>query len=248
MISIYGVELGCRYVFLVSIVLITVQLFVRQILLRETKIGEMLSSREEDGSLFSKNYMEILGIIWKNRLLLVLFLLSIMGRITERLSITFRPLFLTDLNGLALSESAISVLPTAASITNILALFLIVRRIRSVHIKRALLISYTAGFTGLILLILAPEGSMIMAISSFVLDSGRQLATLSILPVFFMNTIDEVNPFIKAKITSLLTTFTALISWPIPTMGGYLYSVDPSLPFIISALTMLISVAILSRI
>ena len=44
LISLYSVEMGCRYIFLTSVVSNAIMFITRQAFLRESKIGELLSS------------------------------------------------------------------------------------------------------------------------------------------------------------------------------------------------------------
>ena len=238
LISNYGVEQGCRYIFLTSVVSNTIMFLIRQILLRESEIGKILSSDNEISR--PKSYIETLGIVAKHRDLLLLFTLSILGSMSGRLTVTFGPLYLTDLNTLALNESIASIIPMASSISSLVALSFIVPKLKQSNVRKALLISYAIGFLGIIVLIIAPTGSMLLAVLSAVFDSARYLAAFSILPVFLVNAIDEVDPFTKAKIMSLITTFSALVSWPIPAFGGYLYTIEPTYPFLFAAISLLI--------
>lgn len=243
LISLYGVEQGCRYIFLTSVVSNAIMFLIRQILLKESQIGKILSSDNEISR--SKSYIQTLRMVAKHKDLLLLFTLSISGSISGRLMVNFRPLYLTDLNTLALNESIVSIIPMASSISSLVALSLIVPRLEQRNVRRALLLSYAIGFLGIVVLVIAPRGSMLLPILSAIFDSARYLAALSILPVFLINTIDEVDPFTKAKIMSLITTFSALVSWPIPAFGGYLYTINPIYPFLFAAISLLIGLGLL---
>jgi len=186
-----------------------------------------------------------LRTIAKHRKILTLFVLSAVGSLSGRLITTFRPLFLTDLRALALDESVASVIPMASSISSIIALSLIVPRLKPEHIGKALLVSYVSGSIGLVTLAMAPRDSMFLAVLSTVFDSARFVATFSILPVLIFNTVDEVSPLAQAKIMSLTMTFSALVSWPMPAFGGLLYTVNPTFPFLLAAISLLVGTSLL---
>jgi len=248
LVSLYGVEQGCRYMFLIGIIAIVVMLGIRQIYLVESRIGEALSSSGRGGTTGSKGYMEVFKTIAGHRKLLILFVLSITGSLQYYLVSTYKPLYLSGLEGLALDESIVSVIPMASSIPSLIVLFFIVPKLKQAHIGRALLLSYVCSILGIITLITAPRGSLILAVLSAILDSARPIAVFSILRVFFVNTIDEVNPFARAKIMSLITMFSALVSWPGPLVGGYLYAASPALPFVLAAVFLVLSIGLMLRI
>lgn len=243
LISFFGVEQGCRYIFLISVTSNTIMFLIRQILLRESEIGKILSSDNEVPR--SKSYKETLILVAKHKRLFLLFALSILGNMSGALMVGFRPLYLTDLNTLALDESIVSAVPMTLSIVNLVALALIMPRLQQKKLRKALLLSYTIGFLGIVTLMIAPRGSMLFTILSTIFDSARYLAAFSILPVFLFNVIDEINPFTKVKIMSLITTFSASISWPIPTFGGYLYTINPRYPFLFAEISLLICIGLL---
>lgn len=242
LLSFYGLEQGCRYLFLLALMAIAVMLIIRQALLNESKIGKMLSSADKGTSALKSGYMETLRKVVKNKKLLIILTLTIVGNIQYTMTNTFMPLYLNDPNALALDASIISVIPVASSIPSLVALSFIVPRLRHSQIKGALQFSYVCGLLGLITLILAPKGALTFAIVSAILSSAIYVAVNSVLRVLFMDTIDEVDSFSRAKIMSLMTTFSALITWPMPTVGGYLYTIAPSMPFVFSSLSIGLSI------
>jgi len=248
LVSLYGVEQGCRYIFLTALITITTMLVIRQKYLKESEIGKILSSSDRQALLGSKGYVETLKAVTEHRKLLILFVLTIIGSIQLPLVNTYKPLYLSDPKALALDESIVSIVPMASSIPSLIALSLVVPRLKHAHIKRAFLFSYMCGFLGFISLMIAPRGSLILAIFSAILDSARFIAIFSILRVFFVNTIDEINPFARAKIMSLVNTFSALASWPVPLVGGYLYTMSPVLPFVLVAIFLALSIFLMLRI
>jgi len=247
-IFLYGIEQGCRYLFLTALLVTAAVSTIYQIYLRESKIGKILSSSEEESPKASGGYTQTLKTVTRHRKLLMLSGLTIIGAIQNPLVNTYKPLYLTDSKALALDEGVISIIPMASSISSLIALSFIVPRLKNGHIEKALLFSYVCGFFGLITLVMAPRGSLVLAILSGILDSARVIAVTSILRVFFANAIDEANPFARAKIMSLITTFSALVSWPAPLLGGYLYAVSPTLPFVLAATFLVLSISLTLKI
>ena len=248
LIFLYGVDQGCRYVFLIALVTITIALIIRSVYLRESKIGKTLLSLNADESARPRGYIQISRMVINHRRLLILFILTSVGYMIFPLISTYRPLYLSDSRALALDESIISVIPMASSIPSLIALALVTPRLKRTHIRKALLICYVCGILSSVILIMAPKGSLILAILSSILDSARGIAVFSILRVFLVNTIDEIDTFARAKIMSLVTMYSALASWPAPVMGGYLYSVNPAWPFVLITLLLIGSLSLMLRI
>jgi len=247
LVSLYGIEQGFRYISLVGIATTSIMLLIRQILLRESEIGKMLSSSGGSISSKPKSYIGTLRMVAKHKEVLILLILSAIQGISAKMIATFRPLFLTDSRALALDESMVSVIPAASSTSSILGLLLVIPRLKSRHIREALMLSYMCGFLGLVVLTTAPRESMFPAVVSVVFDSMRFLAVFSIMPVLMFNTVNEADPFAQAKIMSLMTAFSAMASWPVPAVGGYLYTIDPAFPFLVASASLIVGAGLLLK-
>jgi len=248
LVFLYGVDQGCRYMFLLTLITMTVAFIVRLAYLRESELGKTLVSLERDGSARPRGYIETSRIIFKHKSLLILLVLSVLGDMTLPLITTYQPLYLSDSRALALNESVISVIPMASSIPSLIALSFLIPRLKQKHIRKALLVGYVCGISSSVILITAPPGALILAVLSSLLDSARSIAIFSILKAFLVNTIDEIDPFAKAKIMSLVTTCSATASWPAPVIGGYLYAASPAWPFILIILLLIGSLSLMSKI
>lgn len=249
LVSLYGVEQGCRYIFLIALIIIMIALITRQTLLRESKIGKKMVSLKTQGVLSSKSsYTETLKTVAKHKKLLILFTLVIVGNLQYTLVNTYKPLYLSDSRALALDESIISIVPMASSISSAIALFFIIPRLKHTLFRMSILIGYICGLSGFMVLITAPRGSLSLAVLSAILDSANFVSIVSVLRVFFANAIDEICPFARVKIMSLMNTFFAFVSWPMPIMGGYLYVVSPVLPFVLAVLFLTMSIGLILKI
>jgi len=243
LISLYGIDQGCRYMFLIVLMCITIAFVFRWVYLRETEIGRTLISVEKNGSARPSSYGETSRMVVEHKRLLVSFVLTIIGAMVLPLVNTYKPLYLSDSRALALDESIISVIPMASSIPSLIALLLVTPRLKPTHIRKAVLTGYVCGMMGFMVLIIAPKGALALAVVSSILDSARTIATFSILRVFLANAIDEANPLARAKIMSLTVTCSALASWPAPVIGGYLYTANPIWPFVLT--TVLLAASLL---
>ena len=247
LVFLYGVDQGCRYMFLANLLTMTAAFTIRLAYLRESEIGKTLQSLDRNGPR-PKGYIETSRMILNHKRLFVLLILSVLGDMTLPLITTYQPLYLSDSTALALDESVISLIPMASSIPSLIALFLLIPRIRQNHVRKALLVGYVCGISSSVILITAPRGSLVLAILSSVLGSARSIAIFSILKAFLVNTIDEIDPYAKAKIISLVTMYSAIASWPAPVIGGYLYAANPTWPFMLIILLLIGSLTLMSKI
>jgi MFS family permease len=248
LIFLYGVDQGSRLIFFIGLVTTIIMIVFRQVFLVESKIGDMLMSSDRKTTSKPKNYFETIKSIAKHKNLLILFALTSIGTMQYPLINTYRPLFLIDSNAMALDESIVSVIPMTSSLSGLILLVFFFPRLKYSHIKKGLQLSFVCGLLGLLILIIAPKGSLILAIFSAVLDSVRRIAVSNILRVFFVNMIDKVNPFARAKIMSLNMVSSALVSWPMSLIGGYLYVIDPIFPFILIAFFLVLSMSLMFKV
>jgi len=249
LVSMYGVEQGSRYIFLAYLLALIAMFSTRQALLTESRIGVLLSKKgAEESSMPGVSYMGVLRAIAKHRKLLIVFALTTIGTIQYELATIFKPLYLSDPKALALDESIISVVPTASSIPSLMALFFVIPKLGISRIRKALLFCYACGILGLVALIAAPKGSLGLAVLSAILDSARYIAVFCILRILLVNTIDEANELLRAKVMSLIIAFPALVSWPMPMIGGYLYTLSPALPFLVATLLLILSLYLVVKI
>jgi hypothetical protein len=248
LISFYGLDQGCRYLAITSLISLIAMFAIRQAFLKESEIGKILSkTSDKDAPTPDSSYLEAVKGITKDKKLFTVFLLTIIGSVQYSITSTYRPLYLTDTKALALDMSIISVIPMSTSIISLILLTLVVPKLGHSRIRGALLCSYACGILGLLVLMLAPRGNLALAILSAMLDSARYVAIYSILRVLLVNTIDEASPFARAKVMSLVTMFSAMVMWPMPIMGGYLYALNPSLPFALCTLFLALSIVLILR-
>ena len=69
------------------------------------------------------------------------------------------------------------------------------------------------------------------------LDSFRYVASFALVKAYLNNSVDVVDPRLRAKLLSFTTTLSAAASLPAPALSGLLYSASPRL--VPAALTLL---------
>jgi len=237
-LTIYGVEAGCRILFTIALASLCIMFTVRQIFLRETEIGNLLMKERSDLSGF-KGYRRAIEIVFKTRAISLIFICTVLGGFYYTVSSTYNALYLTDPRGLGLSEELASVVPASSSIVSILLLTVVLPRIRGEeNLLKILVFGYILSALSVITLIMAPSGCLILAVIAGTLG-GFYILVYPTIRTILVNSIDLVDEKAKAKILSLTTTSSALVNWLTPTLAGYAYMINPKIPFSASVIVLI---------
>ncbi|MEM3546663.1 MAG: MFS transporter [Candidatus Bathyarchaeia archaeon] len=230
----YGIETGCRILFTVALTSLCVMFTVRQIFLRETEVGSLLLREQSDLSGF-KGYRKAIRIVFKTRIIFLVFICSVLGGFYYTVSSTYSALYLTDSKGLGLSGGLASIVPASSSVVSILLLTTVLPRVKGENsLLKVLVFGYILAALSVTTLIVAPNGCLTLAVLAGVLG-GFYILVYPTIRTILVNRIDMVDEKAKAKILSLSTTSSALVNWLTPTLAGYAYVINPKIPFIVSA-------------
>jgi len=244
MIGTLGIDLGARTLFAIALVSITLMIVVRQTCLRETEIGHQIMKEKKIVGL--KGYLSSLSIIRKNRVIMALLFSLAVSNIYYSVSI-YLSLFLIVENGLGLTKELASLMPSAISISALILNLLLVPKLTTRRkYSRTLILSHLFGIIGLAILICSPRGALPSVLLSGVLLGVYRVSAFSISKTFLTNEIELVDPKARAKILSVAITFSSLISLPIPTLAGYLFSLEPRFPFILASGTITLGLIIIA--
>jgi len=228
-----GVDSGMRILFAVALITIALMLGIRQVCLRETEVGYQIMKEKKIAGL--KGYLSSLSIIRKNRVISALLFVSAVSSFYYSVNIYLSLLLITK-DGLGLSEELASWMPLAISLSALTLNLLVVPKLttRSSYSK-ALILSHFFGSVGLMLLIFSPKGILYPVFISGILLGIYQSSSYSVSKTFLTNEIEITNPKARAKILSVTTTFSSLVSLPVPVLAGYLFSLDPRFPFFLTS-------------
>lgn len=242
-IGFYGLDLGNRILFTIAFCAMIPMFIVRQIYLREPEIGRIVR-RDKVFSGF-KGYLSSFSLIRRDPIILALILILIVIGFNNS-SYAYFPLYLVDENGLGLSEENASFIPSASSAVSLLLFLFVVPKLKSkTSYFKALTLGYSLGSLAIFILINSPTGSMFMALLSAFLLGFYYVVAFSVSRTFLMNQIDFVDSRARAKILSIAVTLSSLVNLPTPTIMGYLFDLNPKLPFIAILATFLTSIFIL---
>lgn len=211
LISLHGIDFGCRMVFTLAFASMVPMYMIRQILLRETELGYQIMKEKSFAGM--KGYPASLSIIRKNRILAALLLISVVGSFYYAVT-TYLPLYLINERGIGLSEDIASLIPTASSTSALIIALLVVPKLtsRSDYIK-ALASGYGIGCVAILLLVYTSRGYLPSTLVSGALLGIYYTTAFSVSRTFLTNEIEAVDSKARAKILSI----TIMLSSPKPT-------------------------------
>ena len=228
-----GVDSGMRTLFTAALVPIALMIGIRQVYLREPEVGYQIMKEKKIAGL--KGYLSSLSIIRKNQVISALLFISAASSFYYSVRIYLSLLLITK-NGLGLSEELASWMPLAISLSALtLNLFVVPKLTTRSSYSKTLILSHLLGSIGLMLLIFSPKGTLYPVFISGILLGIYQSSSFSVSKTFLANEIEVTNPKARAKILSVTTTFSSLVSLPVPVLAGYLFSLDPRVPFILTS-------------
>jgi len=247
LIGLYGVDLGSRMLFTTAFVSMVPMCTIRQIYIRESELGTEIMRRKSFEGL--KGYLASLSMIRRSRVLVALLLISVIGGwggFYHVVSGFLLPLYLIEGRGLGLSEDVASLIPAASSISSLVIALLVVSKLtsRSGYVK-ALGSGYGIGCVAILLLICSPRGYLFSALVAGVLLGIINGTVFSVSRTFLTNEIEAIDSRGRAKIISIALTLSSLFNLPSPVLAGYLFSLEPKLPFIAVSAALIISLAML---
>ncbi|MBS7634251.1 MFS transporter [Candidatus Bathyarchaeota archaeon] len=228
-IGTYGPDAGCRMLFTLAFCSLVIMYVVRQIYLREPEIGRKLMEDKTFSGF--KGYLDSLLLAKRDRAILTMLLINIMIGFYNSSS-AYVTLYLVNEKGLGLSEEAASIFPFSASIVSLMMALIVVPRLRSRSgCLKTLISGYSLGSLAMLLFITLPGRSLITALLSGLMLGVYLSVAFSVSRTFLANQIDVVDSRARAKILSIAVTLSSLINLPTPTVMGYLFSLNPKLPF-----------------
>jgi DHA1 family tetracycline resistance protein-like MFS transporter len=239
----YGLDSGTRTLFIIAFASMVPMFTIRQALLRETELGRQIMKEKSFAGL--KGYADSFSIMRRNRIITALVATTILGTFYNAAT-TYLPLYLTHNNGLSLGEDVASLVPAALSTSALLIASLIVPRLstRSGYVK-TLSLGFGLGCLALLFLSFTPKGSLPFALVSGAILGCYSTIGYSVSRTFLTNEIEAANTKARAKILSITVTLSSLLGLPGPVLMGYLFSLDPKLPFIAVSGVLMASLAIL---
>ncbi|MCD6357235.1 MAG: MFS transporter [Thermoproteales archaeon] len=228
----FGVASGFRLISWLALASLVAMYAIRQALLAEPPATRLI---EERGA---SSYREVLGALASDRRMLSIMAVNTLAGFMYPMAWAI-PLYLTDERALGLDPGLASTFQTASAIPSIALLLTLTPRLAGGALATAIRASYLAGAAGMALLAAAPHGAYCAALAASALDSFRYVASFALVRTYLNNSIDSVDPKLRAKLLSLATTLSAVASLPAPAASGLAYAAGPRLvPLLLALLSL----------
>jgi len=236
----YGVSRGFRILSRITLLSIAIMYVVRQIFLVEPR--GLLASGGKVGVPSVAGYPDVVKAVLSEPKLLSLVAVNTMSGFMYPMGWAV-PLYLTDERALGLDPGVASTFQTVSAIPSIILLVVLTPRIVERRgLANTIKASFLAGTAGMALLLASSKGNYPLALLASALDSLRYVASFALIKTYLNNSIEDVDPKLRAKFLSFTTTLAAVASLPAPTVSGVVYAVNPRLvPALLALLSLLAS-------
>jgi Na+/melibiose symporter-like transporter len=186
-------------------------------------------------------YGYAIKLMLSNRPLMLIFGVYILNNFQMTMRGTYLSIYLVD--ALKLNDALISVFPAVSSVAMLILMFSAVPRFNAERYERYMMLGFSISIAANIILIIAPVGNILVVIISTILAAAGAIIANPYLEAAVANAIDDEN---RAKIFSILTVFILICISPAGIIGGWTYTVDPRLPFILVTLAFIAGIALMA--
>ncbi|NMO94458.1 MFS transporter [Paenibacillus lemnae] len=219
-----------RIMFVLACILMTIQFYGRHFATRETDIGyrKMEESKSMSVAEGMKDYISVMKDMLGNPALLMIFGVYILFHFQTTVKTTYVSIFMVEY--LQLDSGLISVFPAFSSIIMLVFMKWLMPRIQEHQIQRTMIWGFIISVISNVVLILAPEGDLLLLSLSTVIAAVGTMMTYPYLETAVANAIDDEN---RAKVFALLSVLILLFISPSGVIGGWTYGIDPRLPFLL---------------
>ncbi|WP_245589938.1 MFS transporter [Caldanaerobius polysaccharolyticus] len=231
-----------RIMYAIAFVSMTLMFIGRNYATHETDIG-IKKMKESSGLKFSdsiKEYVSAVREIWNNKALMIIFAVYILNNFQITIRGTYQYLYLVDV--LKLSDVMISVFPSVSSLAMLILLFFIMPRLKNEYADKYMKYGFAASLVANLILVLAPPANIPLAMVSTLLVSAGGMIITPYLESAVANAISDET---RAKTFSILTVLILLFISPAGIIGGWTYSIQPRIPFVLVAVTFLLCIILM---
>jgi Na+/melibiose symporter-like transporter len=210
--------------------------FSRNYLTYDTEIS-IKKKTESKGVKFKESlgeYLDVIKRVISNRSLKLIFSAYILNNFQMTMRGTYLSIYLV--NALKIKDSLIGLFPAFSSAAMLILLFLVVPKFKieksSIYMISGFIISMMAN----VILILLPDGSVSGAIVITMLAAAGNIIAAPYLEASVANLIEDET---RAKTMAILTVLILIFISPAGIIGGWTYSINPKIPFIIISAALL---------
>ncbi|NHN30457.1 MFS transporter [Paenibacillus agricola] len=239
LVSHYSLVAAERLMYGMAFLSMTAMFFIRHHATYETEIGirKMKENAAFKWKPLLQEYKQVLVTIATNRALLLIFGVYVLYQFQLTMRNTYLSIYMVQ--ALHFSEAFIAWFPAVTSIATLLLMFLFVPRLNRDHMNRYMIVGLLVCALAYIIQILTPPGQILPMLLSTVLTAAGSIIVYPNLEAAVQNAIDDDN---RASVFSILSVIILIFVSPAGVIGGWTYSMDPKLPFILIIAAFLLSV------
>jgi MFS family permease len=231
-----------RIMYLIAFASMTSMFFMRNKFTYETEISikKKLESTEIKFLESLGEYKTVIKEIFTNKALLILFSIYILNNFQMTMGRTYLSIYLVD--ALKLNKALISIFPAISSIAILLLLFLVMPRFKEENSHQYMILGFTTSMLANLILILTPPQNVILVIASTIMTAIGSMTANPYLEATIANSIVDEN---RAKILAILTVLILVFVSPSGIIGGWTYTINPKIPFLLIALAFLMNISLM---
>lgn len=231
-----------RIMYILFGVSVTLMFIGRNFSTHETEIG--IRKREESKTINLKDniqeYLFTIKSIFKNPLLMIVFGVYILFNFQATLQNTYLSIYLVE--ALRIKDSFIAIFPAISSVAMLGLMFLVIPRFKENNARKYIILGFALAILAKVMLIVISPGEMTPVILSTMLNAAGSIIASPYLETVVANSIDDEH---RAKMFSILQVLVLLFISPAGIIGGWAYTADPRLPFILMILAFTLSILLI---
>ncbi|WP_026485568.1 MFS transporter [Caldanaerobius polysaccharolyticus] len=241
LVSVYGVVTATRIMLISGCIAMIIAIIIRHFYLTETSVGlKMMKKSNSKNHKPLKDMADAIKYIANHTENFILLIVVVLNNFQYILKSTYYNLYLTE--KLKISYKLVSIFPGLSGLVSLIALYIVLPKLSNQDEKKALLYGLMlVSASNLIFVFTPPQGYGIL-ISSILLGAAGTAIMGPYIDTCWANSIEDDK---RANVISFSTIFITVISIPAGTIGGYIYTINPLMLFVlIFALTFMMSLLV----
>ncbi|WP_409304127.1 MFS transporter [Peribacillus sp. SCS-155] len=232
-----------RIMYAVFAVSVTIMFIARNFATHETEIGIRKRKESKDIKLSDnfKEYSTAIQAILSNRVLLMVFGVYMFFNFQTTLQNTYLSIYLVD--ALDINDALIAVFPAVSSIAMLGLMFFVIPRFHERKANQYIICGFALTILSKIILIMTGTGQIAPVVISTMLTAAGSIIASPYLESVVANSIDDEQ---RAKMFSILQVLILLVISPSGLIGGWAYSIDARLPFILMIASLAASIVLVA--
>ncbi|SHE36562.1 Major Facilitator Superfamily protein [Caldanaerobius fijiensis DSM 17918] len=229
LVSKYGVITATRIILVIGFIAILIAIIIRHFYLTETSVGlEMMkrvSSKDHDPV---KDIVDAIKYIVSHKENFILLIIMVLNNFQYILKSTYYNLYLTSY--LKISDKMVSLFPGLSAIVTLVALYTVLPKLASEDDRKALLYGLMLISGSNLVFIFTPPRGFAVLIASVLLGAIGAAIMGPYIDTCWANSIEDDK---RANVISYSTIFITVTSIPAGTVGGFIYTLNPVMLFVL---------------